>query len=359
MRVKETVGSIGRRAAILALSGITATCLVFPSLALAEISVDGQELSQGENSVGGGTATLSDSVLDMVDVVAGTVFTDEDLTINFNGDNEVDDVVSAGNASVTINANGNNEFDEVIVYENSKVTINVTGENDFDSILGFDNASIVIRGTDCQKKDTINLGEDEDDAFISTENGDLIIDHVTVNVESKYSYIGSDVGNVVIDTSKIAKEGDSEIVDIYAGGTMVITESVIEIAGDVRSYGQMTIDHSDVEATDPGSDYSPSPYRVYSHTGVELIDEENGEVKQGELEGETVWYVDTGDGRDVDLEADGEPGYYKCKGGCGEGLPATGDSGSLPITVSLLALCAMSAAVASKLTYKPRGKHAR
>ena len=385
MKTTGAANTLGKRMAIVALSVITAVCLAFPSLALAEISVDGQELSQGDNSVGGGTATLTDSVLDMVNVaiddsVVGGVYTNEDLTINFNGgnkiawvdsagsanvtlnfegDNEVEDVVSEGNSNVTVNANGNNEFEEVSAYENSTMTINVTGENDFANIKGYDDASIVIRGTDCQKKDTVNLGKGESSAYITTDDGNLTIDHVTINVESVFSVIGSEGDNVVIDTSKIAKEGDSEFIEIMAGGTLKIAESVIEITGDVWSNGKMTIDHSDVEATDPGSKYSTSPYRVRSKTGIDLIDEENGEVKQADLDGETVWYVDTGDGRDVDLEADGEPGYYKCKGdGDGDGLPATGESSGLQC-VALLALCAMGVAIATKPARKPRGKHAR
>ena len=97
---------------------------------------------------------------------------------------------------------------------------------------------------------------------------------------------------------------------------MGITESVIEITGTVHSGGRMTIEHSDVEAKAPDAKYDSSPYRVYSNTGIELIREANGEVREGDVDGEKVFYVDTddNDGREVDLEADGEPGYYKCKG---------------------------------------------
>ena len=200
--------------------------LMVPSAAFAEVSIDGSELSQGENEVGGGTATLSESMLDMVNVVADTLYSDENLTVNFNGGNELDDVVAVGSATVelnftgeneiedvtaggsanvTVNANGHNEFEDVNAYENANVTVNVTGENDFETIMGYDNANITVRGTSCQRRDIVNLKGDDDLAFLDTGSGDLTIDHVTVNLEAEGAVVGSDMGNVVIDTSKIGK----------------------------------------------------------------------------------------------------------------------------------------------------------
>ena len=320
--------------------------LSFPSLALATVRVDDTELAEGSNEVGGGTATLYDSALDMVDVTAGELYIDEDLNVNFNGGNTIDDVLVAGSAevslnyagendsddvyvqdeaNVTINANGHNEFEEVRAYDNSSVTINVTGENEFEEIEGYDNASITVRGTDCQKKDTISLGEGENDTALVTDRGNLVIDHVTVNVEGKEAVIGSQNGDVTIDTSKIEGADDNEYTEIVAGGAMGINESVVDITGTVHSNGMMTIEHSDVKVGAPDAKYDSRPYRVYSKTGVTLIREDNGEVRDGEIDGERVFYVDTedNDGREVDLEADGEPGYYKCRG---EALaPKTGD----------------------------------
>ena len=355
-------------AGTLALAIALAGCLSFPSLAFAKVKVDETELAQGENAVGGGTATLAETALDMIGVTASELFIDEDLSVNFNGendidlvkiegsaevdvdfsgDNEVDDFSIGGQADVTIEANGHNEFEEVTASGDSNVTINVTGENDFEEINGYDDASITIQGTDCQKKDIINLGEDENDASILTEDGDLVIDHVTVNLESKVADIGSTGGDVKIDTSKIARDDDNECTSIVAGGTMDISESVIDIAGTVRSVDKMTIEHSDVKVEAPDSEYDDSvPYRVFSYTGIDLIGEKNGEVKEGDLDGQKVSYVDTGDGDDVDLKADGKPAYYNCDtpAPAAQPLPKTGDE-SNPL-LPLIAALASAACVA-------------
>ncbi len=230
-------------------------------------------------------------------------------------------------SNVTINANGNNDIDGVQAYEDSNVTINVTDENDFEYIEAHGNANITVQGTECQKKDTINLGEDEGTS-ISADYGNVVIDHVTINVNSsEFAAIGSNRGNVTIDTSKIAAGDDSAFTEIYAGGTMEIKESVIDITGVVVSVGQMTINHSDVKVA--MSDEFVLPYAVWSYAGIQLINEKNGEVKTGELDGYTVYYVTTGDDPDVDLKADGTPAYYICKDDDDdddEGMPKGGDS---------------------------------
>ena len=365
-----------RRATALALAVVTAIGLAFPPMALAKVVVDDQELVKGKNSVGGGTATLMQKKLEMADVKAANVKLDEDLKVdfvggndievldiegsanvelNYTGENEVEDTHIFNEAKVTINADGHDSFEEVEASDNASVTVNVTGENDFETIEAKDNASIVVRGTDCQKRDKITIGDDESNGEISAEAGDVTIDHVTVELESKTARVGSESGNVKIDTSKIEADDDTEYVEIFAGGTMEITESVIEITGTVHSDGEMTIEHSDIEAEAPDASYDDSPYRVYSKTGIELIREDNGEVKAGELDDEKVWYVDTGDGEDVDLEADGDPGYYACKS-----EPKTGDDFD-PRGLSILALASAATAGFSARRYRneaaaPAGK---
>ena len=361
-----------RRAGILALAVVMTFCLSFPQLAFAVVRVDGTELAQGENAVGGGTACYADSSLEMTGVTAEELFTDEDLSVNFNGgndignvnvegsasvdlsfagENEVEEVHASGTSDVTINANGCNEFEEIEAIEQSNLTINVTGENEFEEIVGRDDANITIRGTDCQRKDVIELGEDEEDTAISTERGTLTIDHVTVNVEAEESFIGSTEGNVVIDTSKIAGGDESEYVSITAGGTLDVIESVIEITGTIRSDGQMTIRHSDIEADEPDDEYDESPYRIWSKTGIELIAEENGEVLKGEIGDDVVFFVDTddNDGVEVDLEADGDPAYYRC---AGDSLPKTGDWAGSLVPIVLLIAGAASVAFAARRRYE-------
>ena len=323
-----------RRLSVFALATMTAASLAFPSVALAKVTVDNDELAHGENSVGGGTATLSDTALDMANVTASNVRVDEDLTINFNGgndvgvldvegsanvdvnytgENEVEDTHVHDTASATINADGHNDFEEVEAFDNASVTVNVTGENDFETIEAHDNANVTVRGTDCQKGDIANVGDGEKNAGVSAEKGNVTIDHVTVNVKSETARVGSESGNTVIDTSKIASDDDNEYTEVVAGGTMEVSESVIDITGTVHSDGKMTIKHSDVKAKAPAAKYDASPYRIYSKTGIELVREKNGEVKEGESSGAKVQFIDTGDGKNVDLKADGEPGYYACK----------------------------------------------
>lgn len=367
--------SPARRAGGFALAAVMACSLSFPQLAFATVRVDETELAQGVNAVGGGTATLADSTLDMADVTAYALYTDEGLSVNFNGgndievvdiegsaevdlnfsgENEVEDVFAIGESDVTINANGHNEFEEIMAGEQANVTINVTGENDIEEIEAHDDANVTVRGTDCQKKDVVNLGEDELDTAIEAERGSVTIDHVTVNVEGEEARIGSEKGDVRIDTSKIAKGDDSGYVKIDAGGTMEVRESVVDIAGTVHSKGKMTIEHSDVKVEEPDAKYEDeSPYRVYSETGIELIDEENGEVEEGELDGTAVFYVDTedNDGKDVDLEADGDPAYYACNGDESEQLtavPRTGDRTNPLVPMAAAVASAATAAFAAK-----------
>ena len=341
-----------RRPLVAATTVALTSILLSPAQAYAVVQVDQTELAQGENAVGGGRATLNDSQLEMADVTAGELYTDEDLSVQFSGGNSIEDVVVAGSAEVdlsfsgeneveevhatedsdvTINATGNNEFEEVEARDNANLTINVTGENEFEEISGTDDASITIRGTDCQKRDTIELGDDEDDTQISVENGNLTIDHVTVDVEAKKAVIGSKNGNVLIDTSKIDGD-DNENIEIVAGGTLKLTESVVDIAGTIHSTGRMIIKHSDVDAICPDESYEAGPYRIWSEAGITLVDEKNGKVLQGLLGDKNVSYVDTNDGEDVHLEAEGDPAYYGCDDGHKStklaktgGVPKTGD----------------------------------
>ena len=365
---------IRRRILALGAAAAMAAMLAVPAFAFAEVRIDDTVINQGENAVGGGTATLTEKVLDMVNVVVdeGGLETDEDLNINFNGGNDlewiaatgsanvtanfcgentVDEFATADNASMTVNINGKNEVDEIHAYGDSNMTVNVTGENEFEEIIGYDNANITIRGTACQKKDIVNV-DDGEVAILQIENGNLTIDHVTVNLKgSAYNLVGSMNGSMNIDTSKI--KGTDAWTDLIAGKTMRINESVIDVAGEVYSGGLMTIKHSDVKASKPETTEDILPYRVYSHTGIELIDEKNGEVKEGTCEGQKVWYVDTddNDGKDVDLKADGEPAYYRCSGdkALPKGMPKTGDEATaLLLMLADVACMAMAAGAARR-----------
>ena len=368
----KSVGFPLRRMGALVLTAVLACSLSFPQLAFAVVRVDDVELVQGENAVGGGKATLVDSALDMIGVAAGELYTDENLDVNFDsgnkiesvtvdgsaevelsfaGENEVEEVHAAGLSNVAINANGHNVFGEVSAFEKSSITVNVEGENSFGLIGGFDDANITIRGTSCQRNDIVSLGAGEDAAMLLVERGALVIDHATVNLECKEAYVGSEEGNVVIDTSKIGKGDGNEYAYITAGGTMEVTESVIDITGTVHSKGKMTINHSDMKVELPDSKfYDTSPYRVFSETGIELIREENGAVEKGVYDESDVWYVDTGDGDDVALEADGEPVNHNCGKTVTSmvAAPGTGDGNNPFLPIAAAFASAATAAFAAR-----------
>lgn len=348
------------------ISAILALSVSFPSLAFADVNIDGTAVSEGENAIGGGVVTRVDQAIDMNNVTATNVTTDEDVTFNFNGGNEIDNVVATGSANVTanfqgdnavedfkpaddvslvINANGCNEFDEVEASGNARVTINVTGENSFETIKGKDNASIAVQGAECQHKAIVNVGEedDEDDRTrVITEVGDLTIDHVTMNLVGKDPMVGSALGDVRIDTSKVSYDGSGSVSIDATAGSLQVTESVIDVPGSMHAGGLMTIDHSDVSVSNDDSSHPA----VFSHTGIKLSREENGEVKEGDFDGKRAWYVDTGEGRGkVDLEADGQPAYYRCADST-KAMPKTGD-GLLATSLFVIAMASLAALLAS------------
>ena len=266
------------------LAAVLAATFCFPSVALAQVSVDGTELEQGSNSVGGGTATLSETSLSMSNVTAGSVYTDESLDIAFTGGNdietftvegdaeasmhfteknEVEDIYAADNAKLTVKADGHNDFEEVNASSKSDVTIEVYGENSFESIEASDDSNVTVKGKTCQMRDKVVIGEGEGDEGITAENGNVRIDHVTVLLESEKAHIESKTGAVIIDTSKIASEDDNEWTEIISGKEMLVSESIIEIEGTVYAQGKLTINHSDVKVEKAGDEYDSRPYRVF------------------------------------------------------------------------------------------------
>ena len=352
--------------------------LAFPSNALAMVRVDDYELEQGDNEVGGGVASLNDSDLSMVGVTAREVYTDEDLNIGFNGGNTIDNVEvdgsatvdvifegtnaveevhSHGSSDVTVNASGGNDFEEIEAHDQSNMTVNVTGDETFEEITGSEDANVTIRGTTCQRRDVLNLGAGEEDTKITVERGNLTLDRVTVNVLAREAEIGSREGNVRIDTAGIFAGDENSNTVISAGGKMGIRESVIDIPGTVFSHGPLTIDHSNVHVDKPvpidGEDY---PYRVFSYDKVRLIDQENGEVHDGEVDDEGVEYVvtDDGDGKDeVDLRAVGTPAYERCD--AATVLPKTGDVAGSPVLLAFAGLGCL--ALAAHLARSRRRSH--
>jgi len=373
---RKGISLVAKRAGALALTAALGCSMAFPQLALAVVTIDDTELAQGETEIGGGKAVFTDASLALTDVEAGMLFTDEDLSVRFNGgndieavtvggsanvdlgftgENEVEDILAAGQSRVTINADGHNDFEEVAAYDDAQVTVNVTGENDFESIVGMDRASVTVRGTDCQMRDVINLGEDKEQCGLITSEGDMTINHVTVNVEGEYALVGSFDGNVTIDTSKIGQGDGNEYTFVGAEGTMLIRESVIDITGGVYSAGQMTIDHSDLKVAEPDAKYKDDKldqYRVWSETGITLLREKNGKVKKGMVDGAAAFYVDTddNDGQSVDLKADGVPAYYRCASAkpARAALPQTGDGALLSLPLAAGLVSAGSVALAAR-----------
>ena len=307
-----------------------ACALAFPSAAFASVRVDDTDLAPGENSVGGGIATYAESMLSFENVIANTISTDESLSVFFNGGNDVDDFHVTGdanvsvefegenavedieaydNANVTVNMNEHNEFEDIEGHDNASVTANVDGEVECEAIKGYDNANVTVQGTNCPQKDVLTVGEGEKSERIGTEKGDLVVKDVTLVMESEQARVASTEGNASIQCSKIESGDDNKRVDVFAGKTLFVGGSVIDIAGSVSSNGKLTIRRSDVDVKKADGD--DSPYRVWSKTDVDLIEEKNGTVREGTIDGKKVYYVDTGDEDEVHLKSALQPCYYK------------------------------------------------
>ncbi len=308
-----------------------ACALAFPSAAFASVRVDDTDLAPGENSVGGGIATYAESILSFENVVANTISTDESLSVFFNGGNDVDkfqvtddanvsiefegensveDIEARDNANVTVHMDEHNEFEDVEAYDNASITANVDGEAECEAIKGYDNANVTVQGTNCPQKDVLTVGEGEKSERIGTEKGDLVVKDVTLVMDGEQDRVASTEGNVTITCSKIEGGDDSKRVDVFAGKDLFVGGSVIDIAGSIGSNGMLTIRRSDVDVEKADGD--ESPYRVWSKTGVKLIEEKNCVVREGTIDGKKVYYVDTDDRDEVHLEAALRPCYYKC-----------------------------------------------
>ena len=318
-----------RRAVALVLATVVA-CNLFPSFAQAMVRVDDVELNQGVNEVGGGTATLTDSNLEMEGVTAAEFYTDEDLTIDYAGGNAIDETTVAGDAEVEMNFSGENDVTNVAVTDDAQLTINANEHNTFDEVLATDNsnlnlnvdgtatigsvdasgaANVAVRGA--QQGATIDLGAGRDISFLDTESGNLSVENVRVNLNAKEAILGSALGGAVtIDSSSLVAGEDNGFVFLGTCGTMLIKDSSMEFGGMVYSTGQMTIDNSNMRITKPTAFGTDSwPHRVSSRTGIDLRNELNGIVLSGMQEGKPIFFLDTNEnfGRVVELWAGARP----------------------------------------------------
>lgn len=354
-----TVASLHGRRAMVALLALS---LSVPGTAFAEVRIDETTLAEGQNPVGGGMATYGPGSLSMEGVTAGTVATDENLavtfdggndvdkfqvtadanvTVNFTGENTVEDIESYDTSNVTVNLNGHDTCEDLEAHDQSSLTVNVTGENGVESVKGYDEAAVTVQGTTCPQKDVLEVGEDESSERVGTEKGDLVVKDVTLVMQSTEASVGSTEGNTTIACSKIESGDDNKRTDIVAGQKLFVGGSVIDVTGTMHSNDQMTIRRSDVDVRAPEGD--ESPVRVWSQTGIELIEEKNGSVVEDELDGKKVWRVDTGDGKDVHLMSALRPCYYRCSDddsdtGAGhvlaKKLPITADSERAPFLIA-------------------------
>ncbi len=296
----------------------------------AQVTLDNTQLQEGDNEVGGGRATFLNSVLDMYGVTGDLLSTDEDLsvnfwggnvldkfrvtddatvTVNFDGDNEVEDIEAYDSSNVTVNMNEHNEFEDLEARDDASLEVRVDGETSCESIKGYDNAEVDVHGVNCPRKDIVEIGEDESSERLGTEKGDLTVSDVTVVMRSKQGEVSSKEGNARITCTKIEGGEGNERTDVYAGKDLFVGGSVVDVAGSVHADGKLTLRRSDVDVTKAKDD--DAPYRVWSKTDVELVEEKNGTVEQGTMDGTKVFYVDTDDGDEVHLEASLVPCYYR------------------------------------------------
>ena len=309
--------------------------LAFPGSAYAQVLVDGTELQEGSNDVGGGVATYGGGALGMENVTANDVSVDEDLSVSFDGNNSIDSFQVKGDANVTVGFNGENSVEDIEAYDNSNVTVNmdsdneledleahdkasltvnVKGETSCEAVKGYDDANITVSGTTCPRADILKVGDDEASQRVSTDRGDLVVRDLTLVMDAEQAEVGSHNGNASIFCSKIKGGDDNERTDILAGGALFVGGSVIDVAGTMHANGELTIRRSDVDVTKPDDD--DNPYRVWSKTGITLIEELNGEVKDGKIGDDDVKYLKTDDDDEsekVHLVSALKPCYYtKC-----------------------------------------------
>ena len=336
--------------------------LAFPGVAYAQVSVDGVEIVEGANAIGGGTITYGDGVMGIESVTAETVTTDESLAVSFIGQNEIDTFQVTGDASVTVDFSGENSVEDIEAYDTSDVVVNmdadnelqdleandsssltvrVTGEVSCEAIKGYDDASVTVEGTVNPTEDKIIVGEDEDSERIGTERGDLAISDVSVVMEAEEAAITSEEGNVYLYNSSIESGYSNERTDIYAGGELYVDESVVNVTGTMSSVGELTLHASDVDVRAPEGD--DSPWRIWSETAINLIEEVNGHIKDGMLGEKSVKYLET-DGykanKLVHLLSVGKPHFYVEQDmhdlRRDDKLPATADASDLTAAVLLV-----------------------
>ena len=341
---------------------LVSAALVFPGTAYAQVLVDGTELAEGANAVGGGTATYGGGALGMENVTATNVSTNENLNVSFNGGNTISDFQVTGDANVTVGFSGENsvedieaydnsdltvnldshdDCEDIEAYDNSSLTVNVTGKAGCEAIKGYDDANVTVQGTTCPRADVVTVGDGEASERIGTERGDLVIKDVTVVMESKEAQVSSTGGNVSVYCSKISSGDDNERTDIHAAKDLFVGGSVIDIAGTMSSEGEMTIRRSDVDVRKPEEDNSP--YRVWSKKGITLIEELNGEVKDGKIGDEAIKFLKTDDddpSNKVNLVSAIKPCYYtKCNDNDPDRekkLPATYDANENALPAMIL-----------------------
>lgn len=341
---------------------LVSVVLAFPGMAYAQVSVDGVELVEGTNAIGGGTITYADGVMGVESVTAETVSTDESLSVSFIGQNEIDTFQVTGDASVAVgfsgensvedieaydtsnvvvNMDSNNEFQDLEANDSSSLTVRVTGEVSCEAIKGYDDASVTVEGTTSPTGDKIVVGEGEDSERMGTECGDLVVRDVSVVMEAEEAAVASEEGNVYVYNSSIEGGYSNERTDIYAGGELYVDESVVNVTGTMRSSGELTLRASDVDVHAPKGD--DSPWRIWSETAINLIEEVSGQVKDGMLGEKRVKYLQTDGykaGEKVSLLSIGKPRFYVQQTMHNlrrdDKLPATADASDLATSVLLV-----------------------
>lgn len=314
----------------------------------ANISVEGESVVKGDIAVSDG---------DLVIAVA------DDVTVNGN--------VSVSGGDLTITGDD-------AVYGEDKPSITLTREDKSGS--GYNN---IFASGDIDISD-VNITFDNEGYENDDYHGSVFAGAATWNSETQQPDYKE--GNIAITNSKIAAKDVKDdstanaeydysmnTVAITALGELGIKESVID-ANRVYSRGQMTIDNSDVTATRnyklSESDDVPFWQGVCSATGIDLIGESNGEVKQytSIMDNAEYHYVSTDSDDEVELKAAAKPAYYgSFYNASTQGMPTAGEITEMPATgdaenVGLLAGAAAAAAASlvalgTSLRFRKRGKH--
>lgn len=353
-----TQASTARKLATIAFSGVVALTLMLPTqLAFADYSVGDQSYSGDENNSGNGAEggtwsyTAEGQQMTLVDYVGDSISaTSQDLNVQLEGNNVINGSISVQGGDLTINGDENVDGADKPNLEIAGKTVSGTLEKV--TVGG-------IRATGFVANDP-----EKGEPIFAEGKGSVTVSDTNLKFSADNSSIIATL-NLTVKDSRITK---NDILPISAGridgpdSEMVLQGSEIE-ASNVAVLGTLTIDNTNLTVTpdtytqkqiDEGTYEQENGCKwietaVMATKGINLKGEQNGEVVLfKDEEGDTWYYLTTGEDYKVELKASATPAYW----GKTKGMPATGDT-TMPLAVAL-GIAAMAAAAMGVYSFRNR-----